>query len=91
MKPIRGVKTGADLRWFNAQEWRSLSLAKKNELQEWQKTKDGKNATQQYYEKKFGNSKRKNSKDGKKSNKKFRPKLAALEKKMEENDAEKDK
>ena len=44
-----------------------------------------------HYEKKFGNSKRKKSKDGKKSNKKLRSKLAALEKKVEEDDAEKDK
>ena len=89
-KPGRGVKTGVDLRWYDAQGWRSLSSAEKDELREWRTTRDGKAATQQHYDKKFGNSKRKNSKSGKKNNKKLKAKLAALEKKVEENDAEKD-
>ena len=58
---------------------------------EWRKTKDGKAATQQQYEKKFGTGKRKSLNKNKKTTKKFRAKLAALEKKMEKNDAEKDK
>ena len=38
-------RTGVDLRWHTPDEYRTLSREQKNELYEWQKTKEGRNTT----------------------------------------------
>ena len=86
-KPGRGPKTGVDLRWHAKSEFQALSSAQKDELIEWQKTKDGKKIISDSKLSYFNNNKKRKAGDpssnGKPSKKGgIDARIAALEKKL---------
>ena len=80
----RGKKTNIDLRWHTSEEYKTLSREEKEELREWQQTKDGKAATSEQ-QKKYQNEKKRKRVSS--SKKKAKAKIAALEKVLEEKNA----
>ena len=86
-KSGRGSKTGVDLRWHAKHEFQALSSEQKDELIEWQKTKDGKKIISDSKSSYFNNKKKRkagdSSSNGKSSKKKGNnARIAALEKKL---------
>ena len=87
----RGPKTGVDLRWYDLDEFKSLSSAQKDELRVWQKTKDGKKAISNSKSTFYKNKKKRKTEDnGDKSSKqknKTNARISALEKTVNEQKA----
>lgn len=86
-KSGRGSKTGVDLRWHAKHEFQALSSEQKDELIEWQKTKDGKKIISDSKSSYFNNKKKRkagdSSSNGKSSKKRGNnARIAALEKKL---------
>ena len=86
----RGKETGIDLRWYTVEDYKKLSNDEKNELREWQSSKDGKKSISTA-KNTFFDGKRKRSADKsashrfeKKSSNKQAARIAALEKQLDE-------
>ena len=92
-QPGRGPKTGVDLRWYEASEFKNLSKDQKAELREWRNTAEGKSATNEHYDSAKVEARKRKKKENKKQQKikKFRARVAALEKEVEANKEEREK
>ena len=79
---VVGVKTGVDLHWHSLTEYKSLSNKQKDELREWQESKDGKEATKEAKAKFFRDKKRRKGSNKNGILAKKKAKIASLEKKL---------
>ena len=85
----RGKATNVDLRWYKKDEFVALSEAEKTEVRAWQQTPEGKTAVKDAKDAFFRNKGSKQKRPGKsfeKSNKKLKRQVAALQKKIDNQD-----